>query len=1361
MPAPLLHACSAGNRRNPKDAATPPLAQPVTSAGDLRFGRQSTGPGELSRVNEEGFAVNPEGGRRELEPVAIIGMGCRFPGGIESPAAFWELLRDNLDALGQVPAHRWQSYAAKGPDYARAVGRAIKSGGYLDDIEGFDADFFGISPREAELMDPQQRVTLEVAWETLEHAGIAPSSLAGSDTSVFMGVCCDDYGRRLLEDLPRLEAWTGIGSSMCAVANRVSYALDLRGPSVVIDTACSASLVAVHQACQSLRAGETSLALAGGVMLVASPSFALVLDAAGALSPDGTSKAFDAAANGYVRSEGCAVLALKRLADAQRDGDQVLAVVRGSAVCQDGRTNGIMAPSQDAQAHLMRQACRNAGVPLTSIDYVEAHGTGTSVGDPIEIRALTATVGLGRTPDRPCLIGSVKTNIGHLEAASGVAGIIKVVQALRSGQIPATLSRAGLNPNIEWAGSGLKVVAENTAWPDSSEHPRRGGVGNYGYGGTLAHVIIEQAPALPPADATATTTVAETLSAPTPSSLEPVTEADPDAGALVFALSAASPAGLRANAARLASWLSTDEGTPLTAIGHTLAHGRSALGTRACVVAADRAELASRLEQLAGDRPAAGLSSGQVLRGAVSPAAVWVFSGHGAQWSGMGRDLLGAEPLLGKTFDELEEIYRAELGFSPRQAVLDGDLGDVGQIQAMTFAMQVGLARIWRGYGLEPAAIIGHSVGEVAAAVAAGMLDLPDAARLICRRSRLLRRVSGQGAMVMVDLPFEQAEARLAGRRNVTAAISASPVSTVLSGSAAAVEQLLEQWAAEGLTLRRVNSDVAFHSAQMDALVPDLLAEAAGAVARPGQIPVYTTALADPRANPPREAGYWAANLRNPVRFAEAVAAAAEDGHRIFLEVSTHPVVAHSILQTLAACRVTDGAVVATLRRERPERRTLLENLGTLHCLGVPLDFAALYPVRELADLPTMAWQHRRHWVDAAQPTSAGQLQHDVDSHTVLGHHTLVQGSSPVSLWQTRIDDLSRPYPGGHKVLDTEILPAAVVLTSFLAAAGSGLADVVLRVPVALTASRDLQVVRQEEALRLSSRLADQANDQSWLTHSTADVAKAYDRDPGRLDPTLADGCAEVLDPGCVMDRLQSIGVVGIGFPWQVSQVRRSAERLLVRMAADPDRLMATATWGSLIDGGLSAAPILFPGPPRLRMPSRLREVSVHGEPPAEALVSVRLVDVQWAQDQAEDVEVDVTIADLDGAVLAELLGVHFGVVQHAALPEPGAALDQLDAEWLELAEPELADYVDSAVRGVVSFQLRLDPADLDVHRPLSEMGVDSLLSESIRQQLNREFGIALPSSLLWDRPSVASVADYLSELLISSRAPADDRPAA
>jgi 6-methylsalicylic acid synthase len=1149
-------------------------------------------------------------------------------------------------------------------------------------------------------------VTLEVAWEALEHAGIAPSRLAGTDTGVFMGVCCDDYGRRLLEDLPRLEAWTGIGSSLCAVANRVSHALDLRGPSLAIDTACSASLVAVHQACHSLRSGETSLALAGGVMLVASPSFALVLGAAGALSPDGTSRAFDASANGYVRSEGCAILALKRLADADRDGDRVLAVVRGSAVCQDGRTNGIMAPSQQAQEDLVRAACRNAQVPLDSIDYVEAHGTGTPVGDPIEIGALSATVGLGRPGSRPCLVGSVKTNIGHLEAASGVAGIIKVVLALRHGWIPATLAGTGLNPAIGWDGSGLRVVSENMPWPPSPGHPRRGGVGNYGYGGTLAHVILEEAPTSAAASA-------------------PVTAPAPDVAGRtrLFPLSGASDAGLRHNAVRLAAWLAADEDTPLTAIGHTLAHGRSALSFRACVVAADRAELATRLGDLAAGRAAPGTSSGRVRR---ETAPVWVFSGHGAQWPGMGRELLHREPALGQVLDEIDEIYRAELGISARRAIEDGDLGDTGQIQALIFAMQVGLARI------EHAAIIGHSVGEVAAAVTAGLLDLAAGARLICLRARLLRRVAGAGAMVMVNLPFEEAAARLDGNGDVVAAIAASPSSTVLSGEISAVQRSLDRWPDKALTPRRINSDVAFHSPQMEILLPDLLAGAACLVPRPGEIPVYTTALDDPRANPPRDAAYWAANLRNPVRFRDAVAAAAQDGHRTFVEVSTHPVVAHSIMQTLAANGADDGLVVPTLRRDKPEQRTLLGNLGTLQCHGARVDWSAQYPARELADLPTTAWQHRRHWAEPAAPAAPGTAQHDVHSQTLLGHRTTVQGTSPVTLWQTRIDAASRPYPGGHQVLGTEILPAAVVLTSFLATRGTdALADVVLRVPLALTAPRDVQIVRQGQQLKLSSRLADQTSDQAWVTHATARAVAGGGLD-GRLRPFIG----EALDPGCVLDRLRDIGVAGIGFPWQVDSIRRRAGHLLVKIAADPDGSQDPASWGSLIDAALSAAPIAFPGSPRLRMPGRLAEMTVQGEPLPEALVGIEVADVRWDGDQAGDVEVNVVIAGLDGALIARLAGVRFGVVQQTQ----AAAADGPDA-------PRPRD-IGAAVRGTVAFELRLDPGELDVERPLSDMGVDSLLSEAIRQRLSSQFRMALPSGLLWERPSVQSMADYLSEML-------------
>jgi 6-methylsalicylic acid synthase len=486
---------------------------------------------------------------RPAEAIAVIGIGCRLPGGADSADKYWNLLREGRDASGPAPADRWQDYADRGPSYAAAVRRTVARGSFLDGVADFDAEFFGLSPREAELMDPQQRIVLETAWEALEHAGVSPDALAGTDAGVYVGVCTGDYGHRLLEDLPDIEAWTGIGAATCAVANRVSYALDLRGPSLAVDTACSASLVAVHLAVQALRAGETDVALAGGVNLILSPGETLTLDAAGTLAPDGRSKSFDAAADGYGRGEGAAVVVLKRLADAVRDGDRVLATIRGSAVNQDGRTVGIMAPCGQAQEHVMRRALRQAGVEPGTVGYVEAHGTGTAVGDPLEAAALGAVYGAARPAERPCLIGSAKSNIGHLEGAAGIAGLVKAVLALDRGELPPTRLDTP-TPAVDWEGAGLRVADTPTPWPGFA-HPRRAAVSAFGYGGTVAHVVLEQAlPAPPPAEGTA-------------GSLYPV--------------SAASPAALRQAADHLGDAVGR---LPAADVGHTLALRRAHLPHR-------------------------------------------------------------------------------------------------------------------------------------------------------------------------------------------------------------------------------------------------------------------------------------------------------------------------------------------------------------------------------------------------------------------------------------------------------------------------------------------------------------------------------------------------------------------------------------------------------------------------------------------------------------------------------------------------------------------------------------------------------------------------------------------------------------
>ncbi|HEX2419265.1 MAG TPA: type I polyketide synthase, partial [Micromonosporaceae bacterium] len=726
-----------------------------------------------------------------VEPVAIVGMGCRLPGDINSVDQFWQFLLEGGQAFGHVPEDRWAAYRAR---YPSAVREVTSGGGFLNDAGGFDAEFFGVTPREAELMDPQQRLLLEVTWQALEHAGVAPSSLAGTDVGVFIGVGSDDYGRLMLEDLPGVEAWSGVGASMCGAANRISYVLDLRGPSLALDTACSASLSALHLACTSVRTGESTLAIVGGVNLVAAPGLTKVLDAAGATSPDGRSKSFDASADGYGRGEGCGVVIVKRLADAERDGDRVFAVIRGSAVSQDGRTNGIMAPNGDAQEYVARQALRQAGVDPHTVDYVEAHGTGTRAGDPIEVGALSRVYGRSGSRDR-CKIGSVKANIGHLEAGAGVAGVIKAVLALHHQELAPNVNFTTPNPAIPWDTCGLEVVTRREPWRDDAS-PRRAGVSSFGYGGSVAHVVLEQAPAA--------------------GTSEPQSPAAPPVP--VYALSGASPKGVTEYANRLADWLDTaSDQLNLTDVAHTLLTRRSHLRYRAAVVAMDRTELRAALHALDPDEVVRTLPE--------SPAdPVWVFSGHGSQWLGMGRELLATEPVFAEMIDSIGPVFAEEIGFTPREALLAEDLGGVDRIQPLIFAVQVALAELWRSYGVKPAAVIGHSVGEIAAAVAAGVLTPHDAARLICRRSVLLRRAAGMGAMAMVPLPFETVRTQLDDDGDIEAAIEAAPESTVVSGTPEAVRQWSERWQADGLTVRAVASDVAFHSPQMDPLLDDLVA---------------------------------------------------------------------------------------------------------------------------------------------------------------------------------------------------------------------------------------------------------------------------------------------------------------------------------------------------------------------------------------------------------------------------------------------------------------------------------------------------------------------------------------------------------
>ncbi|MGW5309371.1 type I polyketide synthase [Nocardia thailandica] len=1134
------------------------------------------------------------------EPIAVIGLGCRFAGGIDSPAAYWRLLTEGGTLVGDLPEARLPH------DHAvPAVGRALRRGAYLTDIAGFDAAFFGIPATEAECIDPQHRLAMEVAWESLQHAGIDPAGLAGSDTGVYIGIGSDDYGRRLLADPGSITAWTGIGAALCGAPNRISHALDLRGPSLAIDTACSSSLVAVHQAVSALRDGTIPLALAGGVMLTADAALSVVLAEAGVLAPDGVSKSFDAAADGYGRGEGCAFVVLERLSDAVRARRRVLAVIRGGAVRQDGRTNGIMTPSGSAQQHLARAACADAGVEPGSVDYVEAHGTGTRAGDPAEAAALAAVFGTHRPDGRPCLIGSVKPNIGHLEAAAGIAGLVKVVLALHHRRIPATRSATGPHPDIDWRRNGLALATTTVAWPDTGGVPRAG-VASYGYGGTLCHVIVEAAP--PP---------------------EPLAPAARTASAVghLCPVSAASAAGLAAELAALAE--AVRPGADLAAVCRTRARHRGHLGFRLAVGANDTDELAAALDAAAGAEHA---------RCAPEHDPVWVFSGHGSQWAGMGAELLEHDRSFAAALAEVSPVFATEWGCPAEELLTAGDLGHTPTAQCAIFLVQLGLAAMWRAHGVRPAAVIGHSVGEVAAAVAAGALTAVEGARVICLRSRSLEPVTGRGAMVMVPRPFDEVAAELSGRGDLCAAVRSSFSSTVVSGTAAAVATLAAQWRARGLPVRKVDSDIAFHGPWLGPAAELLGTGLATLEPRPATIPLYTTALVDPRDGRPRDGAYWAHNLVAPVRFADAIAAAHRDGHATFLEISAHPVVAHSIGELGEAYRV-----LPTLRRHRPQLAGFRAAVAELYRIGGRIDWSALYPDGEPVDLPTTRWQRKTFWRRTAEPAEVGG-EHDPASATLLGLRPIsVNTTPPLRVWHTTLDRSRRPYPGDHPMRGSEIVPAAILLHTFAAAVpGKRLHDIALRVPVTLDPPRRIQVSAGAGRIALCSR-----TDGAWQTHTTARYRRPRAQHIRRSPVLWYRG--EPLQASHVVDRLAALGVTSMGLHWQIIEAERSDQGLSARVkstAAHPD------TWATFLDAALSAASVVFPGAPTLRMPAHIEECRFPTDaPPAEVVVTVTA---------RPGLRADVDLSDADGRLLASLTGVRYA--EPDTLADTGATT--LDLVW-------------------------------------------------------------------------------------------------
>jgi phthiocerol/phenolphthiocerol synthesis type-I polyketide synthase B len=875
------------------------------------------------------------------EPIAVIGLGCRLPGDIHGPDALWDFLSAGRSAVSTVPDGRWQAFDDGSPEAAAALAHTTRWGSFLCDIAGFDAEFFGIAPREADRIDPQQRLLLEVAVEALEHAGIPAETLRRSLTGVFAGACVSEYGYMASRDLSQIDAYTGTGGALSIIANRLSYYLDLRGPSLTVDTACSSSLVAVHLACQSLRTGQSELAIAAGVNLVLSPAVTRSFDAAEAMSPTGACHAFDAAADGFVRGEGCGVAVLKRLSDALRDGDRVLAVVRGSAVNQDGRSNGLMAPNPAAQAAVLRAACADAGVQPSEIDYVETHGTGTLLGDPIEARALGAVYGRGRQPDGPLLAGAVKTNLGHLEAAAGIVGLIKATLAVQRGTIPANLHFDTPNSHIPFDELRLKVVDEPTEWPVTGR-PRRAGVSSFGFGGTNAHVVLEQGPKAN------------------------VPEFAPAPAVTTLVVTGKNAARMAAMATTLADWM-THAGAlvPLADVAHTLNHHRSQHATFGTVCAAGRAEAVAGLRALAAGEPATGVVGPH--QGPCGSGTVFVYSGQGSQWAGMGRQLLADEPAVAAAVAELEPDFVAQVGFSLHDVLATGqELTGIERIQPVLVGVQLALTALWRSHGVEPDAVIGHSMGEVTAAVVAGALSPAEGFRVIARRSQLMSRRADKGAIALLELNAHAAEALIADFPGVTVAVYASPRQTVVAGPTQAVDAVVARASQQNTFARRVNVDVASHHAMMDPILPELREALAGLAPRLPLIPVISTV--DAGDSPLFDADHWVANLRNPVRFSQAVATAGAT-HCTFIEISPHPLLTKAISDTLddPATGNAHHHSLGTLQRDACDTVAFHTNLNATHTVRPPQGEHRPEPHPAI---PIAPWRHTRHWIDSSPTLS-------------------------------------------------------------------------------------------------------------------------------------------------------------------------------------------------------------------------------------------------------------------------------------------------------------------------------------------------------------------------------------------------------
>ena len=1111
---------------------------------------------------------------RATEPIAIVGMACRYPGGVTSPEDLWRLVTAGTDAIGPFPTDRgWDLDALHHPDPDHPGTCYAREGGFVDDIASFDAAFFGISPREAQSMDPQQRLLLETSWEALEQAGLDIQALRGSRTGVFAGLNQQDYGTLLAASPEGLDSYGATGTSNSVLSGRISYVLGLEGPAVTVDTACSSSLVALHLAAQALRDDECDLALAGGATTLSTSAVHVALSGQRALSPDGRSKAFSAAADGAGWSEGVGVLAVERLSDARRHGHRVLAVLRGSAVNQDGASNGLTAPNGPSQQRVIRQALANAGVPAAAVDLVEAHGTGTSLGDPIEADALLATYGRARTADRPLWLGSLKSNIGHSGAAAGVAGVIKAVQALRHRVLPKTLHAEDRTPNVDWSAGAVELLTEARAWT-AGDTPRLAAVSAFGISGTNAHVILEEAP--------------EEEREETPEATSEATGLP----LLPWVLSARGEAALRGQARALREHLLARPGTSDADVALSLATTRTGLDHRAAVLAADRDGFLDALDALAADRPAEGVLHGTPAEGKV----VFVFPGQGSQWTGMARELLDTSPAFAAKAAEcaaaIQEFVDWNLLDVLREKPGAASMDRIEVIQPVLFTVMVSLAALWRSYGVEPDAVVGSSQGEIAAAHVAGGLSIEDAARVVCLRSQLLAdTLVGKGAVASVALPADEVRARLArwADRLSVAGVN-GPRIVAVAGDSEALEEFVAECARDRVRARVVAATVPTHCPLVDPLRERLLELLAPVRPRTGTVPMYSTVTGGLLDTVTLDADYWYDNTRAPVLFEPVVRALLDDGHSAFVESSAHPVLAMGVEQTVDATGAP-GVVVESLRRDEGGLGRMLTSLAKAHLGGVRVDWAAVFAGTgaRTVELPTYAFQRARYWTETTgHAGDVGSVGLTPVDHPLLGALVrMADGDGAVVTG--RLSLRTQSWLAGHGVADRVIFPGTGFVELAVLAGdqvGRGrIEELTLHTPLVVPRTGAVVVQAHVEAaddtgaraVSVYSRPDDDTADLVWTRHASG-VLVAEDGP----DTAPAEGLtgiwppegAEAVDISGLYDRMAAAGYqYGPEFRG-LSQVWRLDGDLYAEVALPADQHSTAERFGlhpALFDAALHA----------------------------------------------------------------------------------------------------------------------------------------------------------------------------------------------